>query len=141
MGSLKPPSCPVSACSLGGAGAGDAALRGPGALGASRGGGVGATALSERYLEALDEEPDEDEDLSIPASERFRNELHRPRAQARPVQGVGTVEAHSPVYIVEPCLNRFGCGLLRSIANQKKHLRKVLRRLVAYLSLLALQHH
>ena len=55
---------------------------GPARWEAGRGGGGGA-ALSERYLEALDEEPDEDEDLSIPASERFRNELHRPRAQAQ----------------------------------------------------------
>ena len=62
---------------------------GPARWEASRGGGGGAAALSERYLEALDEEPDEDEDLSIPASERFRNELHRPRAQARSVQRGG----------------------------------------------------
>ena len=48
--------------------------------------GTGSAALSERYLEALDEEPDEDEDLGISASERFRNELHRPRVQVRSVR-------------------------------------------------------
>lgn len=68
---------------------------GPARWEASRGGGGGA-ALSERYLEALDEEPDEDEDLSTPASERFRNELHRPRAQARSVQS-GVLSKHRVV--------------------------------------------
>ncbi len=56
---------------------------GPARWEGSRGGDAGAgrgAALSERYLEALDEEPDED-DLGLSASARFRSELHRPRAQ------------------------------------------------------------
>ncbi|KAK9828079.1 hypothetical protein WJX81_001164 [Elliptochloris bilobata] len=54
---------------------------GPARWEAGRGGSGGGAVLSERYLEALEEEPDEDEDLGISASERFRNQLHRPRAQ------------------------------------------------------------
>ena len=61
--------------------AGPARWEGARGAGGARG---GAAALSERYLEALDEEPDEDDLGGAPASERFRAELHRPRAQARP---------------------------------------------------------
>jgi hypothetical protein len=66
--------------------------RGAGGAGGARG---GAAALSERYLEALDEEPDEDDLGGAPASERFRAELHRPRAQARIRDrvGLGTLSA------------------------------------------------